>query len=106
MQQLEMVNHMESTLKSMPSCVQTALQKILRWLNTTFGAESNNVRRKTTKQPERKRNNCQITGATTCTDSGLLQQKTNSSSESDGSVHIRLPDQLIRRISDRYRRLE
>ena len=106
-QQVEMINHMENTLQSLPKCVQSLLQAILHWLNRTFGAEyENNFGKRASKKHDRKTNNCQITGATSDAGSGLLQDKDFGESESDAYSHVRLPDGLIRLISDRYRDLE
>ena len=106
-QQVEMINHMENTLQSLPKCVQSLLQAILHWLNRTFGAEyENNFGKKASKKHDRKTNNCQITGATSDAGSGLLQDKDFGESESDAYSHVRLPDGLIRLISDRYHDLE
>ena len=104
MQQLVLVNHMENTVKSMPIFVQSAVQWIVRWLNSRFDADPNNTRGKSSKQQNRKRNNVQITGAMAQTSGRPGDRKTLA--EIDAFTHARLPDPLIRKISDRYHDLE
>lgn len=107
MQQLVMVNHMENTVQAMPLLVQRMLKQIVKWLNTSFQADHNNVRRPASKRADRKRSNCLITGATADASGDLARTSTiHRISEADGSDHARLPDPLIRKISDRYRSLE
>ena len=106
MQQLQMISHMENTIRSMPSFVQKSLRMVLTWLNNTFGSENSNNRRQSRMEQERKKNNCQLTGATTITAPGLWRGRQSRISDYDNNAHVRLPEWLIRLIGDRYRELE
>ena len=95
---------MENTVQSMPSFIRTTIQWIVKWLNNRFDAEPANTRRMSSKQHNRKRNNVQITGAMATPTSRPGDRKTLA--EDDLFTHARLPDPLIRKISDRYHDLE
>ena len=92
---------MENTVKSMPDFIRTTVQWIVKWLNNRFDAEPTNTRRKSSKQ---KRNNVQITGAMVQSSGRPGDRKTLA--EDNAFTHTRLPEPLIRKISDRYHDLE
>ena len=104
MQQLQMISQMKTTVNSMPRCVQLCLKTIQTiWNFITSAGNKGNQRR---SYKEDKRNNCQITGASTSTAEGLWQDKRKSLPDFDNTAHIRLPDTIIRLIRDKYRDLE
>ena len=108
MQQLEMVNHMENTVKTMPVCIQRVLRAILKWLNRRFHADQAAKSRKSTKANDRHKNNCSIKGANveSSVELGHKASRVSTILETDGFDHTRLPDPLFRKICDQYHDLE
>ena len=93
---------MENTVRSMPDFIRTTIQWIMKWLHNRFDAEQTNTRRKSNK---RKRNNVHITGAIVNQSSSRPGDR-KTMVDDDSFTHARLPDPLIRKITDRYHDLE
>ena len=106
MQQLEMVNHMENTVRTMPTCIQRVLGSILKWLNRRFSSDQSTKPKKSNKPNDRLKNNCAMKGANVESSVDLGRKSISSIREADGWDHTRLPDQLLRGIRDRYHALE
>jgi len=100
MQQLEMISHIDSTVRVLPRRVKMGLQNIMNELNDRLPHKCGGYGRKDYKK------NCQIEGADVSPTSDVSQDVENQlkrfSSYSE-FVHFRLPDHIMRLIYDRHR---
>ena len=101
-----MVNHMENTVRTMPSCVQQVLRSILKWLNNRLAFNQTTKPRKLTKANDRHKSNCAMKGANVESSVDLGHKSISAIRETDGWDHTRLPDPILRGIRDRYHELE
>ena len=100
MQQLEMVSHIDSTIRVLPKGVKMRLQRVMNELNDRLPHQCGGYDRKNCKK------NCQIEGADVSRTPDVSQDVENQlkrfSSYSE-FVHFRLPDHIMRLIYDRHR---